>query len=369
MAKITTITPVHISSGNTINYFKKNGLLYPIDAVFDLVEFKEELRTALLNSTKASQNSFARLLNVNNIDIDVNMALNASKEYGVYAKNEAKLIEHIKSMENLYIPGSSIKGAIFNVFWYHVLKDNFDIRRHIIKTINENKFNIKNINKEVDRLEREMAPLKALFRVRDAMFSGASKAIETARLSKKGINSRGQKNSAIPVGSVEVIWQKQSLDLEFVIGTKKELDNALNEINKKNDNLLNSLAKDLYDFILNFNEVYPKMNREYMAKVINKELDFACSITNQMVNKNLYKNIVNNIYELSKTKVVMQIGKFTNFLDKSCFFALGEVYEGNFKKIFTPNPKNKSISSIDTCNLMLINGSYYLPFGYIQIDL
>ena len=302
MAKITTITPVHIASGYSIYCFKKDGLLYPIDVAFDQIkftEFTDDIKKTLLNPSKASQNSLAELLNVNKLKINEDQALSKEKEYGLDAKESGKLLSHISTMGNLYIPGSSLKGAIFNVFWYHVLKDNFDIRRHIIKTINENKFNIKNINKEVDRLEREMAPLKALFRVRDAMFSGASKAIETARLSKKGINSRGQKNSAISFGSVEVIWQEQSLDLEFVIGTKKELDNALNEINKKNDNLLNSLAKDLYDFILNFNEVYPKMNREYMAKVINKELDFACSITNQMVNKDLYKNIVNNIYELS----------------------------------------------------------------------
>ena len=63
----------------------------------------------------------------------------------------------------------------------------------------------------------------------------------------------------------------------------------------------------------------------------------------------------------------MQIGKYTNFIDKSYCHAFQD-YEENFKSKYSPSPK-KHKPAIDTVNLISLKDKVLLPFGFVKMEL
>ena len=132
--------------------------------------------------------------------------------------------------------------------------------------------------------------------------------------------------------------------------------------------ILQKAIEELYNYIINFKIIFPKANKEYMKKVLIKEQSFIYNARNDKINSNYLKNFYKFlISELENDKIIMQIGRYTNYVDKSFSIAFGEFYEKNFKTIFTPI-KTKKVSTIETMNLITIDDQGIYPLGFVKLE-
>ena len=367
MPNIKTITPVHISNGETFFFLKQQQYIYSLDTIMEIFTLSREKIQSLIKMNNPTRMDFINLFQINPNQLTINNAVSSNSVYGKnILKDTGKMIQAENTLGEAYIPGSSLKGAFVNVFWFYVIQHNEIVRNDLIKNLNENN------RGRINKLDRAIQDLRKFLIVNDIYFHDGFVAYELARYNKKN-------NTTLSTDTVETIDKNQivsqsivkeltSEEKDMLLKLKIKLQQDQNERKDKKDEIILVLIEQMYDFIIHFTEIFPIANREYMEKVIKKELEYV----DYTINKNVDKQYLQQFYQqiLSRLKsgeIIMQIGKYTNYIDKTAAMAFGKYYNDNFKT-FAPNPKKKS-PTIDSMNLVKVNNVGKYPFGFIQLEL
>jgi CRISPR/Cas system CSM-associated protein Csm5 (group 7 of RAMP superfamily) len=294
-----------------------------------------------------------------------------------------------KNVDIPYIPGSSLKGYILNIIWNDIIEKNSEIRKYYSiyyeKVYQAKTSGIKNDIRNVEKLDAEVKFIMELLGVRDVLFVDAP---ITLYESNRYLNGKKQ-NKKIPVGYVEAISENQTQEAEILFFMSdlnmklaqerkdaiiKNIDDAkiydLNEDEKiKQKTFKKNLLNEMYNRIINFRQWFPKANQDFMIKIIDKEIDFIDTLDNPEVTSKELRNILMQFKSrLEKGEIIIQLGRFTNFLAKSYGHSFGQLYKEYFKEVFTPDIKKKKVPKIDTMNLIVKNNLGTVPFGFIKIE-
>ena len=144
------------------------------------------------------------------------------------------------------------------------------------------------------------------------------------------------------------------------------------DIGDRIDNLIyNETLKTLESLKADFKNNFAKINSRFLNYVLKKELDFANQYNENA--KTQYrgeykKNLLSIQNKIDNGAIIMQIGKFTNYLDKEASHGMPENdYNFYFEKIHEKlSPKeHKKYPNIKTANL--IKG--YMPLGFIELKI
>jgi len=396
MWKITTLTPVHIGTGNTYQAFLiyENNRYEMIDMLLTSTNplrfLDEKFNRDLTNERRTVSNKdFFQKLNLNpkklnKKDSSYTLDNRTSKDlsYG-------NVLENAKNVDIPYIPGSSLKGYILNIIWNDIIEKNSEIRKYYSiyyeKVYQAKTSGIKNDIRNVEKLDAEVKFIMELLGVRDVLFVDAP---ITLYESNRYLNGKKQ-NKKIPVGYVEAISENQTQEAEILFFMSdlnmklaqerkdaiiKNIDDAkiydLNEDEKiKQKTFKKNLLNEMYNRIINFRQWFPKANQDFMIKIIDKEIDFIDTLDNPEVNSKELRNILMQFKSrLEKGEIIIQLGRFTNFLAKSYGHSFGQLYKEYFKEVFTPDIKKKKVPKIDTMNLIVKNNLGTVPFGFIKIE-
>lgn len=382
METLKTITPVHIGSGKSIWAIKMNDYLYSVDKVieFNLNSMNQIQLNNLkfISSNNVSKQDFFRTMNINKFNLP-DSAILYGKNYAKYVIDVNKdLFFNQRTLDKLIIPGSSIKGLINNLFWYYIVNESQEIKNEMIKAIIEQnrknamnerngyRPNDKTFSKTINDFNNVIKNLQSFLRIRDVIIEDEPMVYT--------VNRYNSKNEKMPVGNIETIPAniivKQEIICELNEQEKKLMEKVINEI-KNNDRNYNRikdiLLKGYYNFLCNIKSILPTINKAFMKEILNQEIEFIKSSGNNLDKPELLSIYSNLQKELDKGKFIVQIGKFTNYLDKTYMFALEEVYKNNFKDLFKPNPKKKH-QNIESMNLIPVNNSF-VPLGFIEIEL
>lgn len=396
MWKITTLTPVHIGTGNTYQAFLiyENNRYEMIDMLLTSTNplrfLDEKFNRDLTNERRTVSNKdFFQKLNLNpkklnKEDSSYTLDNRTSKDlsYG-------NVLENAKNVDIPYIPGSSLKGYILNIIWNDIIEKNSEIRKYYSiyyeKVYQAKTSGIKNDIRNVEKLDAEVKFIMELLGVRDVLFVDAP---ITLYESNRYLNGKKQ-NKKIPVGYVEAISENQTQEAEILFFMSdlnmklaqerkdaiiKNIDDAkiydLNEDEKiKQKTFKKNLLNEMYNRIINFRQWFPKANQDFMIKIIDKEIDFIDTLDNPEVNSKELRNILMQFKSrLEKGEIIIQLGRFTNFLAKSYGHSFGQLYKEYFKEVFTPDIKKKKVPKIDTMNLIVKNNLGTVPFGFIKIE-
>lgn len=367
MSKIKTITPVHIGSGQKIYTLKKDTYLYSIDKIIEEKvnnssdsNLQKLLASCsyLANKTNPTKIDLFKTLSINDYSIPLSTRISNDPAYAKAIESEtADLFLAQKSLDKLIIPGSSIKGMFNNLFWYHVIDSNDYIKKYF-------KENINRISKILNELDGTIKNMKSFLRITDIIFDSNPRVFTVKRYSSK--------NDCMPVGNHETISYDESTNCDFIRSLSETDVKMMDEVKKEIEKTeltepKRIILNEYYNYVLNLKEIFPKANKKYMLEVVNKEMQFVENSSNEkfdhMSLKNFYQDIIK---QLNNDKIIMQIGKMTNFLDKTFMFVLGDEYVKNFGN-FKPNIK-KSKPIIESMNLATI-GRNYFPLGFIEIEL
>lgn len=396
MWKITTLTPVHIGTGNTYQAFLiyENNRYEMIDMLLTSTNplrfLDEKFNRDLTNERRTVSNKdFFQKLNLNpkklnKEDSSYTLDNRTSKDlsYG-------NVLENAKNVDIPYIPGSSLKGYILNIIWNDIIEKNSEIRKYYSiyyeKVYQAKTSGIKNDIRNVEKLDAEVKFIMELLGVRDVLFVDAP---ITLYESNRYLNGKKQ-NKKIPVGYVEAISENQTQEAEILFFMSdlnmklaqerkdaiiKNIDDAkiydLNEDEKiKQKTFKKNLLNEMYNRIINFRQWFPKANQDFMIKIIDKEIDFIDTLDNPEVNSKELRNILMQFKSrLEKGEIIIQLGGFTNFLAKSYGHSFGQLYKEYFKEVFTSDIKKKKVPKIDTMNLIVKNNLGTVPFGFIKIE-
>lgn len=359
MANIKTITPVHISNGETFFFIKQQHYIYSLDTIMNKSSLSEEKIQNLSNIHNPTKKDFTHLFEVQFNHLTINDAVNSNT---IYARNilkdTGKMIQAENTLGQAYIPGSSLKGAFVNVFWFYTIQHNDMIRNNLIRNLDKNGIN---------KLDETIQNLRKFLVVNDIYFYNGFVAYDLGRYNKKN-------SSILALDTIETIdknqFVSQAIVKELTIEEKNDLLKLKNNLqqNLKEDKVAFELVNEMYHFILNFKEIFPIANREYMRMIIEKEQEYVDYTINKKVDKQYLQQFYQQILSrLENGEIIMQIGKYTNYMDKTSAIAFGRYYYDHFNK-FAPHSK-KQRPTIDSMNLIKVNDVGKYPFGFIQLEL
>lgn len=251
-----------------------------------------------------------------------------------------------------------MKGAFINVFWFNFINHNDDVKEYLIKQ--------KDLLKELKSIDNEIKSLRKYFIVNDVIFEQEAIIYNVKRYNTTkvlGFNENVETIDKELIQFSDIVKDLNSKERNLL---NKLKNNLLNQNREKT--ILQKAIEELYNYIINFKIIFPKANKEYMKKVLIKEQSFIYNARNDKINSNYLKNFYKFlISELENDKIIMQIGRYTNYVDKSFSIAFGEFYEKNFKTIFTPI-KTKKVSTIETMNLITIDDQGIYPLGFVKLE-
>ena len=370
MSKIKTITPVHIGSGQKIYMLKKDTYLYSIDKIIEEKvnnssdsNLQKLLASCsyLANKTNPTKIDLYKALSINDYSIPLSTRISNDPAYAKAIESETAdlFLAHLaqKSLDKLIIPGSAIKGMLNNLFWYYVIDSNDYIKKYF-------KENINRISKVLNELDGTIKNMKSFLRITDIIFDSNPRVFTVKRYSSK--------NDCMPVGNHETISYDESTNCDFIRSLSETDVKMMDEVKKEIEKTeltepKRIILNEYYNYVRNLKEIFPIVNKKYMLEVVNKEMQFVENSSNEkfdhMSLKNFYQDIIK---QLNNGKIIMQIGKMTNFLDKTFMFVLGDEYVKNFENFKPNNKKSKPI--IESMNLATI-GRNYFPLGFIEIEL
>ena len=282
--KIRTLSPVHIGSGKdygpseyvNAKAKQKDKIVKTIKRI-DFAKFYGDM-------AEDKQDRFLNNLSNPNYKIEEDYP-NISKEYTRYNSINKSSIskeshfapeisEHIKTSDNIYIPGSSIKGAIRTAILYDMIEndDIEDIPRLIQRRGNRTIINKKDYNKFIDEFfvaRRGNSAQKNIMRFLQISDSSVRKnptihevmAIMAQNRGgiPKGVGYYSRKGSVVK-SYLETIDKNNIVNCEFTINYDEDLLRR-NEIKDKG-------------FILDINYI-KKAIYKFSADLINYELEFA----------------------------------------------------------------------------------------------
>lgn len=383
MSKIETITPVHIGSGEKILCLKKDGYLYDLNKILrkeKLTNNKEKLDKILeygqKNNINMSTANFKEILALKDTDFTDDEKVSNDYYYAINSSDNINLFLIMKSMDKLIIPGSTIRGWLNNLFFYYLLDSEPFVKDYVIKNIKT----LEKRNNILINIEKTIAPFKQFLMVNDIMIDTNPYVYNLIRYTNG--KSKQTKSDTIPGGNVEMIpmnftinskiYDQNISEFKTLIEVMKEkhlkiIRENKNKYYEEKEVLTISIEKFIY-FLNNLNQIIKETNKKHMKYVINKEIEYLQKTTNKKVKVSELMIFYNSVLsKLDNGEIITQIGKYTNYFDKSMLFILEDVYQEKFKSIFTPN-REKTSPIISSMNLINDDCHQY-PLGFIKITL
>lgn len=289
MLKIEVLTPLHISSGKNyelgFNALEKDELIYLFDE-FKITEFFIKNNIFLPDSFEELKNLIDKKkyeLIENNIYV---------RKIENYLKINKAILEHISTQNHVFIPGSSIKGAIRTAY--------------INKLIKRGKF-----NSEIVRLEdikNKLSSNKIDYKKKKELKKEKENLIKT-------INQKIDKETKnyfkyLKVGDTVASFKTQIFKS---INIKKEKDYQKNRTNKveKFANFVETIIPNQKD------EIFFKYENYYFNDIVEVCNEFYKPIFEEDVKYYFCKSIDFDVSKLSKNQFLLNIGRFSGAEAKS----------------------------------------------------
>lgn len=203
--RLTTLSPVHISSGKeyelNYNLLEKDGLVYLYDE-FRLVEFF----IAHDITVPSNINELKKLVSTKSDDI-IASGLHRRRIESNFSKPTKPLLENITTAENPIVTGSSIKGSLRTAILDCMANDQENCK-NIIKNFKDKNFDKQRFNK---RFDNDLATIFKYLKVTDSLLPLETKVYKTINMKKNRDHqsSRGKKVEEIS-NYVEAIKPNQS---------------------------------------------------------------------------------------------------------------------------------------------------------------
>lgn len=376
METIKILSPVHISTGNTIeepSYLVDNNMVYRYDfsqllsAVSREVYLDKILLDDLRNERKDKKRFYKRLVNYFDYSKQIPMySLSYQLNYNL-KDYPYGVSEQIKTLNIPYIPGSSIKGALLNSWLYYVLKHNYSIIEHKLEGYLSSNTKKSLIGLLLGNLESEfMKDLSSLLMCNDIHFKNYE------LLEAKRIGAGKDMDKMIPLRYEECLQENQSVEtILFSIDDYKYKYLLSKDKYSKNKNAMLLLK--------NFNKlVILKAMNEYTYDLLDEEI----SGNNRILYKN-YPDILIQVKTLKKIleekndnkfNVVLRIGNSTNYFFKSITLLIKnnspELYYKYFDSVFSPSTywKTKAkAKSLPKTKVVLSNKNKNYLAGFVLI--
>jgi CRISPR-associated protein Csm5 len=262
------LTPVHISSGQTLTKYEfiikgSKFQFYSFDEIINYIDSKEIAK--FLFDTGLEE--FFKHYNLN---------IKPTYEIPFHGTLKDKVYEFIKLKNRVYIPGSSIKGAIRTAYLYRMIKNDGNLRNKFLNAIRKrDKYFYRDIEKEIDNVFRKIL-------ISDSDLFEPSECLKVVEIKHKNLSL-----------AVEVLRE----NFEFEIDIKFKYNNLKNEI----DNAISEFSKDLVNYLKSI-------------------------------------GIYNNLAYLEKNKKLIRLGKFKGYFSNTIMLILfyfdKNLYEKYKKRTF-----------------------------------
>jgi CRISPR-associated protein Csm5 len=262
------LTPLHISSGQTLTKYEfiikgSKFQFYSFDEIINYIDSKEIAKFLF----DVGLEEFFKHYNLN---------IKPTYEIPFHGTLKDKVYEFIKLKNRVYIPGSSIKGAIRTAYLYRMIKNDGNLRNKFLNAIRRrDKDFYRYIEKEIDNVFRKIL-------ISDSDLFEPSECLKVVEIKHKNLSL-----------VVEVLRE----NFEFEIDIKFKYNNLKNEI----DNAISEFSKDLVNYLKSI-------------------------------------GIYNNLADLEKSKKLIRLGKFKGYFSNTIMLILfyfdKNLYEKYKKRTF-----------------------------------
>ncbi len=411
MNKIEIITPVHVGTGAKIEApcFYRENENDTIAKRYSFTDILCQMPPSVLTNSHFLRNLANKQSDKKQLYQNINRYVdysNLDEQYCVKDDNEDDIcesgydvFEQVKDLNKPYIPGSTIKGALMNAWFYYLVKLNLSKKEKLKEYIEAN------VLSSVDRKGNSIADQKTILNYlfndrydhsnfiknlqsclvcRDLYFDQ----IEVLWSERIG-SGKDMNGSTIPLSYKECIQSKQIIHDEFMYIDEDKKDRLRLDLNSYINKKLPDSEKDKiinrYELILNtFKEsVFYKACTVFTLDV----LEFDLTSKYQSLYRNMQydtinietKKLQNEIKQSLQTKekvAYLRIGNSTNYFAKTITLLIKkhapELYIKYFDKALSPNSSRKSKTRADKNSVpktRVVYSSYeqaYLP-GFIKI--
>lgn len=427
---VTILSPVHIGTGKNIeapcfrrNAGKKEADCYEFLDVLTCIPsdklIQPDFIESLIKNNPKKREQYARIKTYVNYQ-------ELNKKYTVIDKNIPRedmfskdISEQIKDLSHPYIPGSSLKGALFHAWIYYELKKNYNEDNFVklfempgFKLINEfydamDEYNelgkrnpklrdvgkkVKDANKkyhkildkytfvnyilgetEKENIEKHSEFIKSLQGCIscDDIYFNDIEIFESARVKRNGDSNR-KPNGDITEFVESIKMNQDSIGNPIVFQVDMFKYNLLKKKVENNEFKVNS------DVLNKYRELLNDLNLDTVAKASNEFVKDVLEIEVTNYNfRNQVKgitNLIDNINKNNEKAFVIRIGKSTNYFMKSIAYLVKkksrDLYLDYFDLVFSPNctgPTKANAETVPSTQVIYSNGeSQYLP-GFIKV--
>ncbi len=384
--KVTTLTPVHISTGNLnpcyVYHYKADPdpqyygqfVCYDFQQLLKQIPYKDLSNVDFLSTKDKSKRYvaqfFRKRINFNNPELEPQYYLTTSINPGDDDNSfYLDVKEQVKSLNMPYIPGSSIKGAVLNALYFYILSNRKDNVKQFLNEYGQNYHDYGKFEEELmsylfdDDFKDIWKQMSSCLICRDIPFN-------TLILCQEERLNMAKQNPHFT--NMECIDYNQSVEDEFIVidkAKKKIFDENLAK--KSKDYQVLSQALNVKNIILafrNYSKYLLKEDKEYFENIKHE----SSSDIVQFINK-LDLN--------DKNSCILRIGNSTNYFYKTVSLFIkttnNAFYHKYFYELFSPvnkprnNQNTKRLPKADdmpkTRVVVEFDEKYYLA-GMIKIE-
>jgi CRISPR-associated protein Csm5 len=215
------LTPVHISSGQTLTKYEfiikgSKFQFYSFDEIINYIDSKEVAKDLF----KFGLENFIKHYQLN---------IKPTYEIPFHGTLKDKVYEFIKLKNRVYIPGSSIKGAIRTAYLYRIIKNDVNLRNKFLNAIRtRDKDFYRYMEKEIDNVFRKIL-------ISDSDLFEPSECLKVVEIKHKNLSL-----------AVEVLRENFEFEIDIKFkdsALKKEIENSIFEFSNDLLNYLESVGK------------------------------------------------------------------------------------------------------------------------------
>ncbi len=342
--KITTLTPVHIGSGEVYSpytdYILDNGFVNLIDKskLDTLFIEKPELINIFISGIKSDFNNRNDKYTLNKMfkkfNIDYKKYINKKLQVTGDIRN-TEIKRFVQSAGKPFIPGSSLKGAIRTAIVFYLIENNYNnslniIKQNINKLSNNSEKNLVNSIKSIDnqlliiddRVKKIKENFMSYIRITDSDFCNDNNLV--INLCKR--YSLKKKTSAIPI-VLESLKEKTTTNSTFTfkIPFKNNMKFPLIESEE------HSIQK-IFEMINNFSLKFIDNEFEFLDKYENDDLNIIY---------NFYNDLENDIEDSNNKCAYLRIGQGKTVFDNTILTLFDNE---QFKKIYNAKTDDRNFS-------------------------
>ena len=388
MGKITLLSPVHISTGDMIEfpcYYAFPGYpvcyRYKFEDILLQLPYNALTDTNLLNHLSNKQSSKKELystikkyVNYKNLRPLYQLTGEMSSQM---QKKQYDFSEQIKDLDKPYIPGSSVKGALWNAWMYWIIKSNLEaFQRHLAK----------NLEKMKNRRLKDPTLFDLLYDDGDRNLQEFTKALRSCLLcpdiyfEKLGLyicNRYKEESSAskfVAPGYCEAINPRQTVQTTLFTIDEERLRHLIEDEKYRSNEKAKWLVRCFKERVIyNGCNAFIKdmLEIEQSEQMINFYDDFPG--VNEQLGR--LKAEMNKADDAKNKQCMLRIGKSTNYFTKSISYLVKknapELFEEYFDSVFSPSLSRKTKPEYDTIPKTRVIfddlEQYYLP-GFIKVE-